>query len=1358
MCRPTSRITAAWALGLACLVNARATFGQASQFALRFYGTGTAQQDRVRIPIDDNAPGADASAPCDVGAGSFTVECWLRGNLADNGSGNSGGDGDYQDFRWINGNIIVDRDIFGASSRDWGISIAGGLVQFGTGRADANPLDGENTIEGNVIVLDGNWHHVACVRDAATGGKRIYIDGILDFESAANRSRDDISYPNGGDPAPVTPWGPYIVLAAEKHDAGSSYPSFNGFMDELRIWSVPRTQADLLATYNRVAAYNAPGLVGYYRFEEGSGTTINDSSATGSPDGLLIAGAAGNGEWVSYSSNSENTAPITSGPLPPGFVRSTVATGLNEPTVLEFTPDGRLLVAERDGTIRIVQGGALLPAPLIDIPVNTLNGERGLVGMTLDPNFTANGFLYSYYTNNEPRNRVGRFTVVGNSANVATEVVLWENPDLAADFHHGGAIAFGRDGHLYIATGDQFDSASAQSLSNQHGKILRLEPDGGIPPKNPFVGVPGAQEQIWALGLRNPFRFVFDFDGAVERMYIGNVGGNSFDSWEEVNRGAAGANYGWPNQEGPVCFVSDCSDYTFPIWSYQHNDPEYFVDIVQGSISLGPVYRGTVFPPEYRGNLYAGDYANRWIRRLIFDGAGNVIADPLFVQAPDAGTIVDLEVGPDGALYFVTVGTPWSGAPDVGAVYRIAYTGSTNAPPIVFAAASPTSGPAPLTVQFNSTGSDDPDEGPGPLTYNWLFGDGGSSSAPNPQHIYQDPGMFQATLTLSDGADQTTSPPITIIVGNPPTGIITLPLAGATYRAGDTISFAGTANDPEDGALPASAFRWQILLVHAAHTHPFLGPLNGVTGGSFLIVATGHSPENTFYEIRLSVTDSDGLTHTSARALTPQTATIALDTDPSGIPIFLDGEAVNTPRNYTSLIGFQHIVEAQTSYVLNSVPYLFACWSDAGTRTHNYTTPDTPSSLIAIYGGGGQTQIAVDVAADNRDADYYPDFGEELGNFYNATNLCSGREPGGDWIAAAEFALPVPQGAAIVSAVLRLTAADDNSGSPVSTVRAYDVDHAAVFDITHTHRLTDHHAQTSASTTWVWPTFTPGQAYDSPELGELVQVVVNRANWMSGNFIGLVFDGTPSPEGTWRCFRDFTSGFPARLTVTYAVPGQPSCCNLNCDNGLFCDGVETCVNGSCQAGQIPCTVGQCDESSDSCIPSNCPSPAVIAVGPRALRVTPAAGANLVASRIRGDPADSAISCVDFYLQTDGSIGTNAEFRLPSDWGQLVVRSEEVRPFSRYDIQTDCGTLGFPVLSPAVSAFTWIWGDVDNSGIAELNDILCELDGYASDFSRCGEAAVNLAGCVPDQVVEIGDLLFVLDAYSGLQYPCPEICP
>lgn len=719
--------------------------------------------------------------------------------------------------------------------------------------------------------------------------------------------------------------------------------------------------------------------------------------------------------------------------LPPGFQRTTVASNLDEPTVIKFTPDGRLFIGERGGRVRVVENGTLLPVPLLQLSnIDTQGGERGLVGMALHPNFASNGWLYLYYTTAEPRNRVGRFTVVGNAADPNSEVVIWQNPALAADYHHGGSLLFGADGTLFIATGDQFNSANSRNLTNQHGKILRVTASGGIPTDNPYWGVPGVQQAIWASGLRNPFRIVRD--GST--LWIGDVGGNGDDSWEELNRGTPGADYGWPQQEGPVCYAPSCSGITFPVYAYRHDDPAYYYDRIQGSITLGPVYRGSMFPPLYQGNLFFGDYANRFIRRIEFDAFGNVAADPVFDSAPDAGTIVDLAVGPDGALYYVTLGIPWSGSSDVAAVYRIAWTGSGNQPPVAQAGATPTAGPEPLAVQFSSAGSFDPDSGPGPLTFLWEFGTGDTSTAANPLYTYTAPGRYTARLTVSDGEASTPSSPIAISVGNPPAASIDQPPPGTTYRAGDTIAFSGSATDPEDGVLPPSAFRWRMTLVHAGHTHPALGPLTGVTSGSFSVPTTGHTPEDTSYELSLTVTDSHGLETTLTRTLAPVVSPIVFDTSPSGIPLFIDGQAELTPRSYASLVGFRHDVEAQPSFLLGGTRYVFQSWSDGGSRAHTFVAPEGGGTLVATYapvpctGADSDGDGHVD-ACDNCPADPNPAQGDgDFDSVGDPCDLCPGTfDLGGGTVQRAKLAKLGPP-AADESVMLALRGLDTAAVNP----------------------------------------------------------------------------------------------------------------------------------------------------------------------------------------------------------------------------------------------------------------------------------------------------------------------------------------
>ncbi|MBX3386192.1 MAG: hypothetical protein KF768_06455 [Phycisphaeraceae bacterium] len=305
-------------LSLAVLLPTEWAMGQGlSQSSLRFFGTGTDQQDRVRIQIDDDASGPDASTPLDLGAGSFSIDFWVRGRLADNPrplSGGVGPGGEFFDFRWIDGHVLIDRDIWGPSSRDWGVSVARGRVRFGTGYST---IDSEHTIESAQNILDDTWRHVAVIRDAATGVKSIYVDGLLDYASPPNRSRDDLSYPDAGVVGAETPWGPFIVIGAEKHDAGSEYPSFSGWMDEVRFWNVALNADQVADVRCRVLPAATPGLIAAFRFEEGAGSVVAGLAGAAAPGGdasiptgQLIAGMPGNGEWSLRSVDPLFAAPV----------------------------------------------------------------------------------------------------------------------------------------------------------------------------------------------------------------------------------------------------------------------------------------------------------------------------------------------------------------------------------------------------------------------------------------------------------------------------------------------------------------------------------------------------------------------------------------------------------------------------------------------------------------------------------------------------------------------------------------------------------------------------------------------------------------------------------------------------------------------------------------------------------------------------------------------------------------------------------------------------------------------------------------------------------------------------------------
>src|SRR4029450_2021633 len=228
--------------------------------------------------------------------------------------------------------------------------------------------------------------------------------------------------------------------------------------------------------------------------------------------------------------------------------------------------DGRLFVCQQSGSLRVIKNGVLLPTPFLTVSTDS-SGERGLLGVAFDPNFASNQRVYIYYTvpGSPPHNRVSRFIASGDVAVPGSETVILELNNLStASNHNGGAIHFGLDGKLYVAVGENANSANSQTLGNLLGKMLRLNRDGSIPTDNPFYNMAtGLNRAIWALGLRNPFTFAIQ--PGTGRIFINDVGQNT---WEEINDGIAGSNYGCPNCEGPCGSPNPNS--RDPIYQYSH--------------------------------------------------------------------------------------------------------------------------------------------------------------------------------------------------------------------------------------------------------------------------------------------------------------------------------------------------------------------------------------------------------------------------------------------------------------------------------------------------------------------------------------------------------------------------------------------------------------------------------------------------------------------------------------------------------------------------------------------------------------------------------------------------------------------
>jgi glucose/arabinose dehydrogenase len=567
--------------------------------SLRFFGNGTNDIDRVKIPLD-NPP-----RPVDVG-GDFTLEFWMKTD-AGNGSGACAAGDD----NWMNGNVIFDRDVFGGGDfGDYGISLfgSGGHLAFGVNR-----LGTGTTICGTANVADGAWHHVATTRSTGSGQLRLFVDGVLD--ASGTGPAGDVSYRDGR--ATMHPNSdPFLVIGAEKHDLGPAFPSFHGWIDEVRISTVVRYSAGFSPPMAPFATDTTTAAL--YHFDEGNGNVIiDDANALGGPsNGVRRFGGSPVGpQW----------SPDTPFPTAtPAIALDNLPFAVTAPTSVTNCGDNRLFITEQAGTVRIWDGTQLLATPFLTVSPIASGGEQGLLSIAFDPQYAQNGFFYVYSNPTTTSTSVARYKVSSdpNVADPNSRLVLLTVPQPATN-HNGGQLQFGADGYLYIGKGDGgggCDSAGAGCNAQRDnlllGKLLRIDVEHtrngtlyAIPPTNPFVGPGDPLDEIWAKGLRNPWRF--SFDRLTKSLFIGDVGQSTREEVDvRPSDDPGGENYGWNRMEGfdcNTCDVSSCPappppcddpSYTLPVLDYDHS----FGCAIIG----GYVYRGTQIPFLY-GKYLFGD-------------------------------------------------------------------------------------------------------------------------------------------------------------------------------------------------------------------------------------------------------------------------------------------------------------------------------------------------------------------------------------------------------------------------------------------------------------------------------------------------------------------------------------------------------------------------------------------------------------------------------------------------------------------------------------------------------------------------------------------------------------------------------
>ncbi|MFD4018290.1 PQQ-dependent sugar dehydrogenase [Streptomyces sp. SH5] len=676
---------------------------------------------------------------------------------------------------------------------------------------------------------------------------------------------------------------------------------------------------------------------------------------------LLVAGLAAPTAGPALAADPETRAPRVAADLPAAdYQQVQLALGaaeLGEAMSLAVLPDRSVLHTARDGTVRLTDAaGSTKTAGKLDVYTHD---EEGLQGIAVDPDFSANRFVYLYYSplldtppGDAPTTgsaadfeawkghlNLSRFVLKadGTLDPGSEKVVLEVESDRGQCCHVGGDIDFDAAGNLYLTTGDdtnpfessgyapidertdrnpQFDAQRSSGNTNDlRGKLLRIKPtaDGGytVPAGNLFApGTANTRPEIYAMGFRNPFRM--SVDQKTGAVYIGDYGPDAGTTVPdrgpsgqvEFNRVTAPGNFGWPYCTGTNTPTETYGEYTFPggpsgakydcaagpannsfrntglatlppaqpAWIRYAGDAGSPPEFGGGSESpmAGPVYdfdadldSAVKFPASLDGRFFATEYGRKWIKPVEVkpDGSPGVI-DTL----PWTGTqVMDSAFGPDGALYVLDYGT---GANNQ-ALYRVEYLAGSNRSPVAKAAADRTSGPTPLAVSFSSAGSADPEGGN--LTYAWDFGDGATSTDPNPSHTYTTAGTYDPTLTVTDPEGLTGTASLVVTAGNTaPTVTLTTPANGSLFSFGDSVPFTVTVSDPEDGTVDCSKVKVTYLLGHDSHRHQITSK-NGCSGTIDVPVDGEHdSAANIYGVFDAEYTDAGGLTTHSDSVLQPR--------------------------------------------------------------------------------------------------------------------------------------------------------------------------------------------------------------------------------------------------------------------------------------------------------------------------------------------------------------------------------------------------------------------------------------------------------------------------------------------------------